>query len=62
MLDSLMAIFITVCMCGLCFSVYRATLLYEHGYENYRDRVNNEIEDILNSIMTCEGCILDEPD
>ncbi len=62
MLDSLLAVFIIICMCGLCFSIYRASLLYEYGHEDYREQTNSEIEAILNGMTACEGCASDESD
>ena len=62
MIDALLSVFIVVCMCGLCFSIFKAIDNYEQGYINYLDRSQSDIENILMNLEYCQVCVLDESD
>lgn len=62
MVDALLCVFIVICMCGLCFSIYKAIDRYEQGYIDYLSRSQSDIEDILIYLPYCEACAIDESD
>ena len=62
MVDALLSVFIVVCMCGLCFSIYKAIDKYEQGYLSYLSNSQDNIENILRNLPYCEVCVTDEHD
>lgn len=62
MLDTLLSVFIIICMCGLCFAITNAGVAYEDGYERYEQEMNEMLENAFNGLDICEVCAIDESD
>ena len=62
LIDSLLAVFIVLCMCALCMTMYQVILRYEDGYEAYQERTNNSLTLLFQSLPYCEACTNDESD
>ena len=56
LLDSLLAVFIVICMCALCMSIFKLNVRYEEGYENYQERTGDSLVQIFNQLYPCEAC------
>lgn len=62
LIDSLLAVFIVICMCALCMTMYQVILRYEDGYDAYRERTNDSLTVLFQSLPYCEACLDDESD
>ena len=62
LLDSLICVCITSLVCVLCFSIYEAIINYDDGFNRYQILLNEELENIYNTLPDCEVCIIDESD
>ena len=62
LIDSLLAVFIVLCMCALCMTMYQVILRYEDGYEAYQERTSNSLTLLFQRLPYCEACRNDESD
>ncbi|MBR4462132.1 MAG: hypothetical protein IKS51_06110 [Erysipelotrichaceae bacterium] len=62
LIDSLMSVFIVICMCVLCMTVYQVILRYDEGFDAYHEKTNDFLTQLFQSLPYCEACIVDEPD
>ena len=62
LIDSVLSVFIVVCMCAMCMTIYQVVLRYEEGVAAYRERTNESLIQLFQSLPHCEACMTDEPD
>ena len=50
LIDSLLTVFIVVCMCALCMTIFKLNVRYEEGYADNQKRVNESLESIFSQL------------
>ena len=62
LIDSLITVFVTSLVCITCYAIFQSIVNYDKGYEEYKEKTNDDLLSIFQTMYECEDCQLDESD